>query len=237
MPSPHADDQEPVYKCSHCPRLLRADELDRPVCRVCEDRAVEHLKAFPTTNPKHPGLYDRLSAVLAPGSAGGSSGHVTGATRTAPLPVSLQPLSLRGPGGIVDSLLGVEARWRAELGWDPVPLRGGYEASLRGCVTILVNAAGWTCSKYEYVDADLKLIASLWSQADAAVNGVREQKVPIGHCPVVSDDGVACGERLKVSPFANLINCAGCGARWQRDEWLRLGATMRGFPMPGAAVA
>ena len=225
-----APDQAPEFRCIHCPRLLHADELNRFACRVCEDRAGEQLGKFID-------LYGQLEAALTPGSTPTATGHVSGATKTAPLPVALQPLSLRGPGGIVDSLLGIEQRWRHALNWHNLPLRGGYESSLKGCIPVLANNIGWACDAYDQVGADLKLINSLHQQADAVVNGTREQRVPIGCCPVVNDDQVPCGEKLKVSPFANEIRCAGCGTRWGREDWLRLGAVIRGLAAPLAAAA
>jgi hypothetical protein len=176
-----------------------------------------------------PGLYDQLGHVLTPSSGISNAGPVSGATKTAPLPVALQPLALRGPGGIVDALLGIEQRWRIQLDWEYLPLRGGYEASLKGCVPVLVNNLTWACSDYELIADDLKLINSLHSQADSTVTGVREQRVPVGCCPTRFDDGPACGEQLKVSPWAAEIRCAGCGTRWPRAEWLTLGATLRGL--------
>lgn len=223
------EEQEPAYRCTHCPRLLHANELGRPACFVCEDRAVEQAQAFPR-------LYRQLEAALRPGSTSSAGGRVT-ASRTAPLPVALQPLSLRGPGGIVSMLLGVEQRWRAVLDWAPLPERGGYETSLAGAVGVIVNNLPWACSDYPYVGPDLKLIGSLHQQADAVVNGVRDQRVPIGCCPVVDEEtGAACGERLKVSPWALAIRCAGCGTKWDRDAWLRLGAAIRGIPMAEIAA-
>lgn len=217
------EEQELAYRCTHCPRLLHHNELGRPACHVCEDRATEQVAAFPS-------LYLRLEAALRPGVASGAGGRVT-TSRSAPLPVALQPLSLRGPGGIVDKLLGIEQRWRWALDWDRLPDRGGYEASLAGTVQMIGDNLRWACADYRYVAPDLKLIASLHHQADIAVNGQREQRVPIGLCPVVGEEtGAPCGERLRVSPFALLIRCGGCGTKWDRDEWLRLGAAIRGLP-------
>jgi len=217
------DEQEPAYRCTHCPRLLHHSELGRPACRVCEDRATEQVAAFPA-------LYLRLEGALRPGSQSGTGGRVA-VSRSASLPVALGPLNLRGPGGIVSMLLGIEQRWRAALDWSPLPERGGYEKSLVGTVEVIVNNLPWACSDYPYVGPDLRLIASLHRQADAAVNGVRDQRVPIGVCPVVGEEtGAPCGERLKVSPWALAIRCNGCGTKWDRDEWLRLGATIRGLP-------
>jgi len=222
-------EQEPAYRCTHCPRLLHANELGRPACHVCEDRAVEQVQAFPT-------LYRQLEAALRPGSNSSAGGRVA-TSRSAPLPVALQPLSLRGPGGIVSMLLGIEERWRGALGWAPLPERGGYEISLAGTAGVIVNNLPWACSDYPYVGPDLKLISSLHQQADAVVNGVRDQRVPIGYCPATDEEtGAACGEKLKVSPWALNIRCTGCGAKWDRDAWLRLGAAIRGLPITAVAA-
>lgn len=223
------DEQEPAYRCTHCPRLLHTNELSRPVCFVCEDRAAEQVRAFP-------GFYRALEAALRPSGAVGATGRVT-TSRGAPLPVALQPLSLRGPGGIVSMLLGIEQRWRIALDWGRIPDRGGYETSLDGTVEVITNNMAWACAEYPYVAADLKLIGVLHREADAVVNDVQDHRVPVGRCPVVNEEtGAPCGERLKVSAWAVAIRCGGCGTKWDRDEWLRLGAALRGLPTPVAAA-
>lgn len=222
-------EQEHAYRCTHCPRLLYTDELQRYACRVCEDRATTQLQALP-------GLYGQLEHVLVPGAASSSGGRVT-ATRSAPLPTALQPLNLRGPGGIVSLLLDIEDSWRAALGWTVASFRGDYQQTLAAVVPFLVNNLPWACGSYEEVAFDLQVIGRLHAQADGAVTGERDVRVPIGCCPVVHEEsGVACGERLKVSPWALTIRCAGCGTSWQRDEWLRLGAAMRGLAVPSIAA-
>lgn len=223
------DEQEPAFRCTHCPRLFNDRELGRQACRVCQDRATEQVQAFPL-------LYLRLGTALRPGSTSGSGGRVA-TSCGAPLPVALQPLSLRGPGGIVSILLGIEQRWRAALDWTPLPERGGYESSLAATVGVIVNNLPWACSDYPYVAPDLQLIASLHRQADAVINGVRDVRVPIGYCPAVDDEsGAVCGERLKVSPWALAICCGACGGKWDRDEWFRLGAAIRGLTAPVAVA-
>lgn len=222
-------EQEPAYRCTHCPRLLRADELHRYACRVCEDRAAEQVHALPA-------LYEQLEAALQPGRAGGNGGRVS-AGRTAPLPVALQPLTLRGPGGIVSMLLGIEQRWRIQLDWSQLPLRGGYEVTLAGTAKVVADNLPWACDQYDLVADDLKLIGSLHRQANAVVTGEREVRVPLGLCPTVDEGtGAVCGERLKVSPWAHTIRCGGCGSRWGREDWLRLGAALRGLSLPTVAA-
>lgn len=229
------DEQEPAYRCTHCPRLLHHNELSRPACFVCEDRAVEQLLAFPDRGETK-GLYTQLAAVLQPGRSGDTAGRGP-ASRTAPLPVSAEALDLRGPGGIVTKLLGIEQRWRYWADFEPLSFRGSYEQTLPKCVEFVVNNLPWACREYQGVAADLKLIGSLHTKAHAAVTGERDTKVPIGCCPVVDEEsGAPCGEKLRVSPWALNIRCAGCGTKWDRDEWLRLGAAIRGIPMAGIAA-
>ncbi|MEV7770564.1 hypothetical protein [Kitasatospora sp. NPDC086791] len=226
---PTLTDDAPDTRCAHCPRLLRSDELHRHACYVCEDRATTQLGAMPH-------LYRQLGDKLVPGSRTDNAGPVTGSPSSARLGAALTPLDLRGPGGIVSLLLGIEQRWRIHLDWAQLPERGGYESSLAGCVTMLVNNLPWACEQYTDIGADLRLIGSLHAQAESTVTGQWEAKVPVGYCPAAPEDGgPACGERLKVSPWAMEIKCRGCGARWGRSEWLQLGATLRGIDLPVAA--
>lgn len=210
-------------RCTNCPRLLTTSEQGHHACHPCQDRAATQLRALPA-------LYGHLGDALIPGTTSAGTGPVTGATKTPPTPAVLQPLSLRGPGGIVSQLLGIEQRWRIQLDWEPLPFRGSYDQTLPGCVTMLVNNLPWACADYELVADDLRLVNSLHRQAEGAVSGVWEQRVPVGCCPARVDDGPTCGEPLRVSPWAAEIRCDGCGERWPRSEWLRLGATMRGLP-------
>jgi hypothetical protein len=87
--------------CTICRRPT--DDRDPIRHQRCADRLRTDLADIP-------GLYALMGAVLAPGTAGGGA-HVSG-TRTAPLPVRLEPLSLRARGGIITILATWEADWR-----------------------------------------------------------------------------------------------------------------------------
>ena len=224
-PTPYDSNQEPETRCVHCPRLLHFDELDRWACRVCEDNALKHIAELAT-------WYPQVSTKLAPAGAGSdNAGHVTGATRTAPLPVSLGALDLLGPGGVATQLGVIEDDWRKTLGWTIAPFRGNAEQAIAVVVPFLLNNVGWACARYQDVAEDLKTIRILHSRVDSLVNGRKEPQLPVGGCPTVTADGVVCGDRLRVSPFAAEIRCGGCGTRWARDQWIGLGAAIQGFPM------
>lgn len=231
-PSTAHDDQEPAYRCTSCGRLLYDTELDRWACRVCEDTARTQLATMTE-------LYQQLGAALAPGAAASqNTGHVTGATRTPPLPVNVTALDLRGPGGIVTLLLDIEDSWRRTLGWTTATFRGSAEQALPVVVGFLANNVGWACGMYEEVATDLRTIRQLHQRATAVVTGQREQRVPVGCCPTVNPStGDVCRERLKVSPWGLQIRCNTCGTTWHRDEWLRLGAELRGLPLPASMIA
>lgn len=225
-------EQEPAYRCTNCPRLLHHSELSRYTCRVCEDRAGEHLRSLAS-------LYGRLADVLTPGAAPANAGRVT-TSKTPPLPVALQPLNLRGPGGIVSVLVGIEIRWLTANHFTLPGFRGSYEQELPVCIKVLVNQLPWACDEYEYVAEDLKLISGLHGQATSAITGERDIRVPLGTCPTVIDttSGELCGAKIQVSPWSPSIQCGQCKTRWgQGVDWLRLGAAMQGFPMPVSAAA
>ena len=238
MPDTLAE-QEPAYRCTNCPRLLHHSELGRYACRVCEDTAAKQIRAFATVDKTHPGLYDQLADVLVPGAAPAGGGKVT-TSKSPPLPAAEQPLSLRGPGGIVSVLVGIEIRWLEENRFTIPGRRGNYENELGECVKVLINNLPWACDAFDDVATDLGKIAKLHGQATAAVTGERDVRVPLGCCPTVIDTmtGELCGAKIRVSPWSPTIRCDLCKTQWGHGpDWLRLGATMRGLPMPVSAVA
>jgi DNA-directed RNA polymerase subunit RPC12/RpoP len=214
FPAPlHDPDQEPEYRCTNCSRLLFADELERFACRICEQRARDHLTALP-------GLYDQLADLLAPGSKSADSGRVS-VGRAAPLPVSLHVLDMRGPGGIVAELVAIEEAWRASLRWTATPFRGSYEQTIRGTTLFLANNATWACSSYSEVAFDLDVIRQLRTKAESAVTGERRRRVAVT-CLAEYDDGTQCGAELRIDVSASVTRCRECGAEWGREDWVRL---------------
>lgn len=237
MPNTLNDDDTP--RCTHCQRLLFHHELDRWACNLCEDRAREHLNALPS-------LYEQLGDALTP-TTGNSDGSKVSVSRLAPLPVALAPLDLRAAGGMVSKLQAIEDNWRTVLGRPASPRSDGVRlfASWRSNpgsdvpihANFLVINLRWACERYEEVAYDLGVIRDLHNHAQTLITGQRESRVPIGHCPAVNENtGQACGEPLRVSPQALSICCRECGTQWDRGEWLRLGAQMRGLPLPGKAA-
>jgi DNA-directed RNA polymerase subunit RPC12/RpoP len=223
-------DQEPEYRCTGCSRLLFADELERFACRICEQRATKQLTELPH-------LYEELGNVLAPGASTQTSGRVR-TSKTAPLPVALQPLSLRAPGGIVAGLQAIEDSWRAALGWTMAPRTDGVrvfapwrtnpQAAIPEHTRFITNNLLWACASYEEVAYDLDVIGDLYWQAKNTITGTRPRLIPV-RCRLLYDDGTECGEKMAVDINKTSARCPSCGTRWGREEWVALYEATRGI--------
>lgn len=201
-----------TLRCTHCHQTLHPNDRARYACRTCEHRATTEVQALPA-------LYKLLEDALHPGSP--PPGARVRTSRTAPLPAALQPLTLRGPGGIVSALLGIEQRWRIHLDWDYLPHRGSYEASLQGTTVFLTNNIPWACDQYEPVSDDLDLIHHLTTQATNAITGHYPHHIHVT-CRTQHPDGTECGAPLPVDLERTHTTCHTCGTRWTRQDWATL---------------
>jgi len=203
-----------VTACTICRRPLN---LDREQTRHqrCADRLRTNLTELP-------GLYALMGAVLAPGTAGDRS-RVSG-TRTAPLPVRLEPLSLRARGGIVTILATWEVDWRDLRGLTEAN-RGTSERDLSAIVLWLRAHLPWAIEEHAAVDEFAAEVRDIVRQCRAAA-GLLPSMMRIGACPALVGD-TACEAALYADPMAKEIRCR-CGARWGRGQWMLLGKTLRG---------
>lgn len=181
----------------------------------CANRLADDLRAIP-------GLYALMGAVLAPGSTGGNA-RVSG-TRTAPLPVRLEPLSLRARGGIVTVMATWEADWRDVRGYAPAE-RGDSERDLAAVVLWLRAHLPWAIEAHPAVREFADEVRDVGRQCRAAA-GMLPRMMQIGDCPALVDDE-ACGAALYAEPGAEEIRCRRCWTRWPRAHWMLLGKTLR----------
>lgn len=223
MPEPLAD-QEAEYRCANCARLLYHDELQRYACRPCEARGRNQITELAT-------LYKRLSNALAPGAIASNTGRIT-SSKEAPLPVSLHILDMVGPGGMVAKLQAIEDNWRSARGRVQGPRTDGVNwfASWRtkspgqavaDHTTYIGINMQWACESYEEIAYDLDVIRTLHAKAEAAVAGPRRRCIVVS-CLAEYDDGTVCGAELPIDISAAATTCRTCGARWMRDDWVRL---------------
>lgn len=202
---------------THCTICRRPTDSDRDPVRHqrCATRLGENLRDIPAH-------YALMGAVLAPGTSSAAA-RVSG-TRTAPLPVRLEPLNLRARGGIITILATWEADWRETRGLTPAT-RGLSATDLSAIVLWLRAHLPWAITEHPAVDEFAAEIRDLLHQC-RAVAGLLPTMTRIGDCQALDGDQ-QCGAALYADAHAEEIRCRRCGSRWTRGQWVLLGKTLR----------
>jgi hypothetical protein len=201
--------------CTLCQRPID----DREPIR--HDRCATRLRADLVAIP---GLYALMGAVLAPGTAAGT--RVSG-TRTAPLPVRLEPLSLRARGGLVTTLALWETHVRAERSLSAGTERGISARDLAAIVLFLRAQLPWMTEQYTQVHKFADDLRDIVHDCRAAA-GILPNMMRIGDCPATLSDGEPCATGLYADAYAETIQCRRCRVTWRRPQWMLLGKTLRG---------
>lgn len=209
-----ADDTYQWPTCTACHRQLRDDELGRVACRLCQRRTAENLDAIPG---KH-GLYASLATALTPG-AGTGEGRVSG-SRTAPLPLRLEPLSLSARGGVVTILQTWLVDWHEQLGWRHPRWNGGLQQQCDQVVKALQNNLEWAAASHpafgEFADETAAMVRSCRQQA----TGERPERRIAVVC-------TACDSIIRITVSTPGARCAGCGTQYGREDVLELPLAIR----------
>jgi hypothetical protein len=225
----------------HAHRLW-AEELDRQVCRPCEDQTRDRLIKLRV-------LFTQLNRtdMLMKGSSRGTS--PTSGTRTAPIPLRLDVLNLTGPGGIATRLQNIEDAWLKAFGRPIKPTTDGVRVfgwsrthpalrAVPGHVEFLLINLRSACENYESVGQDIDTIRVLHAECTALTsNEPRPGRVPIGVCPVHLATGL-CGSPLTASTGSHRVHCTGCGSRWDgMGEWRNLRTAQEAMALETAGAA
>lgn len=201
------DDYEwPV--CSCCPRQLRQGELGRIACRLCQERVDLALRQLPGPD----GLYAQLASRLMPGHGGDSI--VVSASRTAPLPLRLEPLSLMARGGVVTVLQDWLVDWHEQLGWRHPRWNGGLQQQCDGVVKALRINLEWAAGSHPAFGEFAHEVHSLVRQCERQITGERKERPVAVACP--------CGMTLRVTVSTPGARCRGCDTQYDRTEVLGL---------------
>jgi hypothetical protein len=191
----HDDDLAP---CAICDRPAR--ERVHPGCR---DRIDANLCELPQ-------LYRQLGEALMPGRRGGDG---RSATRTAPLPCSLDTLDLLARGGIE----GVVGGWARDLcereNWT-IPYYGMITSTVDSACGILGLNLAMICDEHPAVR---EMADELRQVAGQARRIVTDEKPPI-RIPVAC----TCGNTLRVSLDMDGIRCTHCQTQYDHAGMLGL---------------
>jgi len=194
--------------CAACHRPLRHDELGRVACRLCQDRVDLALRQLPGPD----GLYAQLATRLVPGRGG--DGVMVSSSRTAPLPLRLEPLSLMARGGVVTVLQDWLVDWHEYLGWRHPRWQGGLQQQLDGVVYQLRVNLEWAASSHPAFGEFATEVTSLVRQCDRQITGERKERPIAVACP--------CGTILRVTVSTPGARCRGCDNQYDRTEVLGL---------------
>lgn len=198
--------------CS-CGRQLRTDELDRVSCRLCQERVDLALRKLPGTN----GLYAGLARILTPGS-GGSIGPVSG-SRTAPLPLRLEPLSLSARGGVVTVLQTWLVDWHELLDWRHPRWQGGLQEQCDQVVHALRVNLEWAATSHPAFGEFASEVGMLVRQCERQISGEQAERSVHVAC--------SCGTVLRVTLSTPGARCRGCNTQYGRSEVLDLPLAIR----------
>lgn len=204
-----------------------------PVCILCGRRADAPHDACQNQLAKQlarvPELYRALAGVLEPGAV--ISARVSG-SHAAPLPVRLEPLSLRARGGIVTILGTWETEWRDTLALSPAAYAGSEQLlsgdiALAGVVTFLRQWLPTAVRRHPAVDEFAEDVRYIVHACRLALGDLVDAQ-RIGYCPALGDDGRECRALLYAYPNATAIYCERCGTEWPRSRWVLLGKILSG---------
>jgi hypothetical protein len=206
-----SDHAEPGYEwpTCFCGRQLRHNELGRVACRICQSRADENLAAV--AGPR--GLYAALTSALTPGASAGE-GRVSGATREAPLPLRLEPLSLAARGGVVTILQTWLADWHELLGWRHPRWQGGLQQQCDQVVRALRNNLEWAATSHPAFTEFATEVAQIVRDCRRQTTGERPERRVAVTCP--------CGAVLRITLSTPGARCGACATQYARADLLEL---------------
>jgi hypothetical protein len=201
-------DDAPAPQCTVCTRALYADELGHQACTPCRDRVDQALRALAGSG----GLYARLSASLAPGS--GTGGPAVSGSRTAPLPLRLDPLSLAARGGVVTILQTWLVDWHDLLGYRHPRWTGGLQEQCDQAVGRLRVLLPWAAERHGAFDEFAREVWQLQRQCESATGGERPPRRVHVVCP--------CGQQLGFTLDTLGLRCPACQTQHGHAELLDL---------------
>lgn len=196
-----------------CGRQLRQDELDRVACRLCQDRVDTALRQLPGPD----GLYARLATRLMPGRSG--DGPVVSVSKSAPLPLRLEPLSLMARGGVVTVLQTWLIDWHEQLGWRHPRWTGNLQQQLDDVVRALRINLEWAAGNHPAFWEFSVEVTGLARQCERQITGERQERPIAVACP--------CGTVLRVTVSTPGARCRGCDTQYDRSAVLDLPLAQR----------
>ena len=194
--------------CSVCHCGLYDTEFGHQACRPCTDRVDQALRELAGPD----GLYARLADSLHPGS--GSGGPAVSGSRTAPLPLRLDPLSLAARGGVITILQTWLVDWHDLLGYRHPRWDGDLQQQCDQVVGRLRVLLSWAAEQHGAFEEFALEVWQLRRQCQTATGGEKPPRRIGVACP--------CGHTLRVTLDTAGVRCPACSTQYGHSEALRL---------------
>jgi hypothetical protein len=199
-------------------------------CDLCEAPEVEGYRlcsgcarATLVRLRRAPRLYRALAMLLPPAARPPRLDAGRGSAGSAPpLPISVELLDLRGPGGMVGVLEDWHAALAADRGWGVPVVRGSIETRLNFAVRRLAASIEWIAASWPAAGDFAREIRDMEHGALSMISPPEPGR-RLGYC-ATAVDGVLCGSVVRLQPGETVAMCAWCQTPWGPDRWMELRA-------------
>ncbi|MFG2328284.1 hypothetical protein ACGFMM_01525 [Streptomyces sp. NPDC048604] len=194
--------------CLRCTYELRTDEQGRQLCFRCEDRTARHLAAIPGPH----GLYAQLAHHLQRG--GNSGGPAVSGSKTAPIPLRIDVVSLQAASGQVLGPLETWVRDWETYGHADLNEAGTLQQRVdHACRTLRYNLR-WCAEVHPAADEFVREVGDITRTLAGITGGEKPpRKIPVA-CP--------CGNVIRTTLNTRGETCRGCRTEYGHSEVLRL---------------
>lgn len=197
-----------------CLLCEQPDETGGSLCRECTKATRVRLEGLPV-------LYRGLGALLTP--AGGASQGRSGKGGPAPIPVALDVLDVRGPGGMAGLLESWVDAVRHDRGRPEPEHTGSPEGRVDRACGELLGHMPWIAVSWpeagEFAGEIRELARSVASMIRPPAPDRGER---IGNCPAVDPSGALCGAVLRLASGEKAVRCEWCGNQYPPYTWAQL---------------
>lgn len=185
------------------------------LCSGCARATLQRLRRMPR-------LYRALEMLLPPTSRLPRLDSVGGSPAVhAPMPISVELLDMRGPGGIVGTLEDWHAALAEDRGWGVPVIRGSIETRLKRAASRLAANSEWIAASWPAAGEFAREIRDLEHGVLSMISPPEREHIRMGYCPAVYA-GVECRAVLRMARGEDTIRCAWCEAEYPQALWVWL---------------
>jgi len=198
-----------------CQLCTEHDTMGGMLCPGCTKTTRVRLEALPV-------LYRGLAPLLTPAASIGQGR--TGKGGPAPIPVTLDVLDIRGPGGMASLLESWVDAARHERHRPEQPHTGSPQGRVDRATDELLGHMPWIVVSWSEAGDFAREIRELARSVSSIIRPAAptERGTRVGRCPAQHEDGTLCGAELRLGQGERVVTCAWCGTSYPPATWIGL---------------